>query len=289
MRRLNGVCEILCDPGRRHVYDTSLADAARTLPAAAPVNRWRPPLVRGDLWTLAAIAAVLAIGSYGIGTGDHEEAERVVSSPAPPAAEPKRPAPHPKADARPPAEPVKPDAEDRLAQLRSQVEAFRAEREEALARAAHEGPVPASLHTDMKPAVAAGPASPIWTEPAAPSEAHVFAGTWYYPQTSEAVPSALYPPEFIEVVIVETGSAVKGRYRARYRVRNRALSPDVSFQFEGRRGESSAEVPWRSPGGASGELRLRLISDGKMEAAWSAAALGELGLSAGTAVLVRKH
>ena len=283
MRRLNQVCEILSDPERRHVYDASLA---RT---PAPANHWKAPRLRGDLWTLAAIAAVLAIGSYGIGVGDHEEEERESASPAPAVAEVSRPTPRPQAERRPPATSLKPDAEDRVAQLRSQVEALRAERDEAVARAArapHEAPALPSVQVESKPAVAAVPAA---AEPAAQAEPRGFAGTWYYPQPAEAAPSALYPPEFIEVTIVETGGAVQGRYRARYRVPNRALSPDVAFRFEGRRGESSAEVPWRSPGGASGELRLRLIPDGRMEAAWSAAALGELGLSAGTAVLVRKR
>jgi DnaJ-like protein len=281
MRRLNEVCEILSDPVRRHVYDASLAGAP------APVNRWKAPRLRGDLWTLAAIAVVLLIGGYGIGAGDHDQAERAAASPVPSVAEPVRPATRPKADARPLATPVKSNVEERVTQLRSQVEALRAERDEALARAAQAA---ASVHVESKPAVAVAQASAVAAETAAPAEtARGFAGTWYYPQPSEAAPSALYPPEFIEVTIVETGGAVQGRYRARYRVRNRALSPDVAFRFEGRRGESSAEVPWRSPGGASGELRLRLIADGKMEAAWSAAALGELGLSAGTAVLVRRR
>jgi hypothetical protein len=101
--------------------------------------------------------------------------------------------------------------------------------------------------------------------------------------------SALYPPEFIELVIGEWEGTVHGRYRARYRVSNRALSPDVAFRFEGPAADDEAGFDWRSPGGGRGEVRLRLNREGKLEVAWSATVLGELGLSSGTAVLARKR
>jgi hypothetical protein len=82
---------------------------------------------------------------------------------------------------------------------------------------------------------------------------------------------------------------VSGRYKARYRVTDRAISPNVTFEFEGRAGESDARLPWTGPSGAHGEVTLHLLTTGALEVTWVVSQLGgELGLISGTATLVRK-
>ncbi len=122
------------------------------------------------------------------------------------------------------------------------------------------------------------------------SAASRFAGTWFYAPPKVA-PSAktLYPPEYIEAVIVEEAGLLRGRYYARYRVTDRAISPEVIFQFEGWPGKDTAVLEWSGGGGARGEVRLKLISENSMEVNWSATELGSSpGLAAGTAVLIRR-
>ena len=79
-----------------------------------------------------------------------------------------------------------------------------------------------------------------------------------------------------------------GRYRARYYVPDRAISPAVAFQFDGAP-DSEGVLPWTGPGAARGEVRLHLLSSGILEVSWVANQMGdELGLISGTAALVRK-
>ncbi|MDQ6708290.1 MAG: J domain-containing protein [Acidobacteriota bacterium] len=123
------------------------------------------------------------------------------------------------------------------------------------------------------------------------SPRHHFSGVWFYAKPRvQKTKKAFYPPEYIEANIVEENGAIRGRYRARYQVTDRAISPDVNFEFEGRaNGGASASLPWSGGGGAKGEVQLKLISETSLEVVWSATQLGRtLGLAAGSAVLVRR-
>ncbi|MGI8990975.1 MAG: J domain-containing protein [Bryobacteraceae bacterium] len=120
---------------------------------------------------------------------------------------------------------------------------------------------------------------------------HHFGGVWFYTKPrQQKFKKAFYPPEYIEADIVEENGAIHGRYRARYQVTDRAISPDVNFEFEGKlSGGASASLPWNGGGGAKGEVQLKLISETSLEVVWSATQLGRtLGLAAGSAVLVRR-
>lgn len=131
-------------------------------------------------------------------------------------------------------------------------------------------------------------ASPAPVHPNGPS----LAGAWHYIPASGRgrLRDNLYSPEFIECVVVEDAGALHGRYRARYRVPDRAISPDVAFQFTGKEGEDSVHLPWTGPGGAKGEVRLRLLNPDSLEVAWVASHLGTAqGLGSGTATLVRRR
>ena len=83
---------------------------------------------------------------------------------------------------------------------------------------------------------------------------------------------------------------MRGSYRARYRVADRAISPNVAFQFEGRAGAEGGVLSWFGPGGSQGEVTLRLLANGNLHVAWAADRLGEeLGLISGAATLVLKQ
>jgi hypothetical protein len=142
---------------------------------------------------------------------------------------------------------------------------------------------------DLKPSPTQSPpatASP--PPPEAPEAPAALAGDWFFVPASETGNGG-YSPEFIELRLSEDQGVIRGRYRARYRVTDRAISPNVAFQFEGHTAAEGGVLPWRGAGGAQGEIRLRLLANGNLEVEWAAAHLGEdLELISGTATLVRK-
>jgi hypothetical protein len=128
--------------------------------------------------------------------------------------------------------------------------------------------------------------------PVAPSSetAAGFGGKWIYSPAAEPPKAGLYAPEYIELQILEKDGQVRGLYRARYLVTDRAISPAVVFRFEGRGAAPVSTLRWNGSGGAYGKVTLKLITDDSLEVAWTAARLSEdLGLISGTARLVRKR
>jgi hypothetical protein len=115
------------------------------------------------------------------------------------------------------------------------------------------------------------------------------AGTWLYvPPRVPGRQGLVYPPEYIELRIIEEPGALFGRYRARYRVTDRALWPEVNFEFDGK--PEQATFGWRGAGGARGEVQLKRVGPDRLEVTWWASELGQrLGLASGTAVLVRER
>jgi hypothetical protein len=198
-----------------------------------------------------------------------------------------------------------------LAQLRREAVLLAAERNQAVSRlvaaeaklqemqsrlleSSRTSPVPAALFPGEATAEVS---SPPRNSPAGvagvylpPNHDSPLAGVWFYAKAGkEAGTRDLYPPEFIEAVIVEESGMMRGRYRARYRVSDPAISPDVSFSFSGQAGESAARFPWLGAEGARGEVRFRLLTPNTLEVAWIASRLGtSLGLGSGKAVLLRK-
>jgi hypothetical protein len=127
-------------------------------------------------------------------------------------------------------------------------------------------------------------------EPVPPATAPTLAGEWLYVPPAGKLPVNGYAPEYIELRVVENSGRLQGRYRARYRVKDEAISPSVAFQFEGSAANpETAELSWTGVGGAMGNVKLRLAGNGTLEVNWSADRLGtELGLISGRATLVRK-
>ena len=100
----------------------------------------------------------------------------------------------------------------------------------------------------------------------------------------------MYSPDYIELRVSESAGVLLGRYQARYRVTDRAIDPDVSFQFEGSASAPSTQLPWTGPGGAAGKVILRLVSADQLEVTWTANRLSSaLGLASGTAQLIRQQ
>ncbi len=312
MKRLNRIHETLGDPVERRKYDLSLRDGESGgaqypgLVALRPARAFphqRRGLAAGDAtWVVTALIAGAAMCGY-VGTQ--------ASPPPQPASAVGKTSAGPRASAMPPRA-VMPDTARRrqvaalsseLIALRQELEAARSERDTALAQLAEhdfqarEEFRSAGEDTSAPPAhVPPAGRSPASASPAIsgippPDAIHGrWAGTWVYvplPLTSGSM--ALYPPDYIEMVISEHNGSIRGRYRARYLITDRAIPSEVRFQFEGEAERDAAHLNWTGVGGARGEVRLRLVSDHSLEVNWTALELGnQMGLVSGTSVLTRR-
>ncbi len=276
MRRLNRIYAELSDPERRRRYDQSLGSLADC--------GWRS-------WILprtAHVAVVVAL-SAGVVVGWLARTLSRGNPPVTPADRPNvivpapAPAPRQAEDAR------GTGARRRTASLPSP--AARSGTENTTG-----APVLQPLDSDL-PAVVSTPA-PAPFESAAITASAIeprgqrprFSGRWLHAHPPSAAGSPLlHPPEYIELVIVERYGRLRGSYRARYRVLDRAVSPYVAFQFEGEAPSSEAvQFPWTGPAGAHGAVRLHLVSENTLEVAWSVTEPGgQLALVSGTARLTR--
>jgi len=124
-----------------------------------------------------------------------------------------------------------------------------------------------------------------------PANQH-FAGFWFYAKPAEGQTNknqSLYLPEYIEATVTEDNGIVHGRYRSRFAIADRAISPDVNFSFSGTPGGTQCTCEWTGAGGARGQLTLKLTSENSMRVDWIATELGtQQGLGSGTAVLTRR-
>lgn len=154
--------------------------------------------------------------------------------------------------------------------------------------------VPSPPAIEAPPPVAAPvetPASVSAPSPPPPPKPKGLPGRWLYLHSPLAPTSKqLYPPEYIEATIVEeSAGTLRGRYRARYRVADRAISPEVEFQFDGAASGNPVSLRWTGGGGSRGEVLLNLVSPDSLEVVWFATELGKyLSLGSGTATLVRR-
>ena len=308
MKRLNGIYGILSDPVKRREYDLTLGERAAPV-REGRVARWRRWLqgAPGDVRVALGLAGLTLVagGLYWILTADSKARPPAVAATwaPPPAVAAPLVAPEPKA-----ANPLTKELEH----LRRRALALEAERDAVRAQLARmragayvaSRPGPRSAVTlpeppavaDPKPLEAVNPpglpVGPLSAPPAAAARtgAARFAGNWFYaPARMAPAAKALYPPEYIEVSIAEEGGVLKGRYYGRYRVTDRAISPEVRFYFEGRAQQQQAVLEWQGGGGARGEVLLKLVGENSLEVTWSASELGNPpGLAAGTAVLVRR-
>jgi hypothetical protein len=70
---------------------------------------------------------------------------------------------------------------------------------------------------------------------------------------------------------------------------DRAISPDVNFEFTGTASGTELTTPWTGVGGAKGQLNLSLTGENSLKFDWTASDLGTAqGLASGTATLMRR-
>ncbi len=87
---------------------------------------------------------------------------------------------------------------------------------------------------------------------------------------------------------------VHGKYRARFHIGDRAITPDVDFSFSGPSDTNTSSgmtvtYPWTGAAGAKGELTLTLVTENSLRVDWTTTDLGtQQGLASGTAVLTRR-
>ena len=278
MKRLNGMLRVLTNPVDRESYDRSSLSRTPALSGPPKSLDWKAPQ-----WLWPALGAILLAGILSLlirtprpaatAVGAHEAAAEQAASPPKPEA----------SRAHAYERPVRDSARDESE--REDVPADHAMGRPAGGRSVPE-PVfeePAPVSTTAPPA--ASPVAALWPRPASPS----MAGSWLFVPTPDTKSAGLYPPEYIELRVMEEEGVLRGRYRARYRVADKAISPTVAFEFEGRGSNHEAKLPWTGAGGAKGEVTMRLLESGALEVTWEANRMGaELGLISGTATLVRK-
>ena len=89
-----------------------------------------------------------------------------------------------------------------------------------------------------------------------------FAGNWFYsPEFGEKADAGSYPAQYIEFILVEDNGNLVGNYRAKYRVPDKAILPEVLFHAQGRPdGRKATRMSWSSKDGARGAVELTPVS-----------------------------
>jgi hypothetical protein len=296
MTRLNEILATLVDPQQRRKYDESLI--GRQLPVPAVLGPPPPPpilrLHRHSPWILAGCILVGAGFWY---LRSNESGEPVAL-----------PRPAQSAQTRPIVSPP-PASGNRL-------------HKRSLARL-KPSPPPADLNPDVNPApiellnsvpdpgepASSAPPAAMRTaglsvqaprtipgtpaqSPAAVVPPTTFAGQWFYaPGSHDTRTPGMYPPEFIEFFLSEEQGVLSGKYWARYRIPDRAVSPEVQFRVSGasQKGDITT-IRWVSDDGANGQMKIALRESNSMEVTWWTTTLGrQTALTSGTAVLVRQQ
>ncbi|MGA2715915.1 MAG: J domain-containing protein [Bryobacteraceae bacterium] len=300
MRKLNRIYAVLSDPERRRQYDGFLDDEEG--PPAAVDSTFRPGLTK-VVGRVAWVVAILVSAGLLIWLASE-------TTPAPQSRAREQNAPV--ATTATPASKSAGSAADQeflIAGLRSDLSAVTRERDAAireLTRLRGTAGAPQSASSAL-PEIRIPPITmtelpstaklPVFANfPGSRTEGsatHKLIGFWFYakpPQGQQNQSQGRYPPEYIEAAISEENGTIHGKYRARFQVVDRAISPDVNFTFTGASGAGpQATFPWTGSGGAKGELTLRFLSENSLRINWKASELGtEQGLDADTAILTRR-
>lgn len=304
MRKLNRVYAVLSDPEKRRRYDAVLEEknfgGTIVLSPDARVNVQR---LKGRLaWfgaMLLTAVTLIWLASESPGARPVQSSERPAQSAFP-------------------AKAVT-GASGEVDQLRAELRTMKAERDLAVrelvrlrgSRSAPTGTIDArpdppspvattltELPSPVLPLLAAGtapahvPAVRLAPAVRQGTAGRSFIGFWFYTKQEAAsrTKSSLYPPDFIEASItVEQNGQVHGKYRSRYKIVDRAISPDVNFEFSGNPVGPVLVAPWTGLGGSKGEITLKMTGDNAMKVDWSTFELGSIqGLITGTATLTRK-
>lgn len=302
MRKLNRIYSVLSDPEKRRRYDEALEkkDFGPTIILSPDTSVNLSRLAGRLAWAGALVFTLVAL--------------MWLSSESPaahPAQNPERSAPPAPAVVKASGE----DPSDEVARLRTDLRSMKLERDLAVREllrlrgaSAHAAntPMPEPMPVNPPPIPATMTELPgaALTLPDAPSAVSAraqpqktlnsgrpFAGFWFYSKAEQqrGKSSGLYPPEFIEATITEQNGLIRGRYRSRYKIVDRAISPDVSFEFTGAAHGTSMVAPWSGPGGSKGEITLKMTGENALKIDWTTTELGSSqGLVTGTATLTRR-
>ena len=314
MKRVNHLYEVLSNPEQRRRYDQELAEPPErpttlVIHAPPPAERY----AKGYSGTLTWLAATAICGTFLIWLATRESASPTVypqaaTAPGGSAALSSAPSPLRKAAGAllPPLAAADRVWDSEIARLRMELAAVYAERDRlakkievmegdrrfqlppaAAVGQRPSGPQPAVLNpaplAAITPPVDLGipVLRPVSPPPAAAPKSR-WAGSWIYNQRAENKNRTLYPPEFIETVITEDGSNLRGQYHARFKVEDARVSPEVDFRFEGRITGTTGRFVWSGTAGAKGEVQIRLVTDSMLEVVWAATDLGRtMGLVSG--------
>jgi curved DNA-binding protein CbpA len=303
MRKLNRIYSVLSDPERRREYDDQLeGDYGPALAAGPALRPAITKMMARSAWGGAIIvSAGLLIWLASDNTPGPQASAREQIVPAATAT----PVPESKSATRGEQSSV-------IASLRSDLKAVTLERDAAIhellhlrgsAAAVQSSSAPRPEGTEVRaPAISmtelpTAARLPVFSSAAIPRvespATRKLAGFWFYakpPLGQRNKNQSLYPPQYIEVTINEDGGVIYGRYRARFEVVDRPISPDVNFTFTGPSSSGSQSgFSWTGSGGAKGDVILKLVSENSMKIDWTATELGtQLGLDGGTAVLTRR-
>jgi hypothetical protein len=320
LRRVNRIYAVLSDPERRRRYDEMLDEefhpTAIVYSPTPGVNISARKLISRFVWAGVTITGVILALWI---TADQPSvpiysAERPAASAR---SSPPQPAAGPRAEEGTMA--AQSGSRDEVSLLKSELRTARGERDEARreldrlrgSRDRQDGAIPPANYAGGPSAVPAlqslGEMPPPHLTPAPPphpavvsvapafhtarppgSDPHQFAGFWYFAKGVGQRPKNLYPPEFIEATLSELNGVVHGKYRSRYQIVDRAISPDVNFEFSGTPSGPTVVCPWAGPGGARGQLTLRMTDENDLRVDWTASDMGSVqGLASGTAILTR--
>jgi hypothetical protein len=306
LKRLNAIVDVLLDPEQRRRYDKSLEHSQNSLLckiralqvrlaalSATPPRSWvwaGGGLVLLGLLTWFVVAKPTRAPHSLAAATPHVQRDRAENRALPakpqaaPVALPSVGAPQRTTNSKKPPEPAPPEPE--AVDMQRTLEHPPSESPAPHAEPASEQaspPVPAIAEVaPPRPKPAEGGA-------ARDRSARTYSGWWLLvPGTTAEVPAELYPPIYVEMFVEQKGPVLRGRYKGRYQVTDRPISPEVSFTFEGRAQGDEPEFTWRGAHGAQGRLRLRWVGENSLEVRWWTTNFGtELGLSSGIATLVR--
>jgi len=304
MIRLNEMLAILTDPQKRQAYNESLCEEpAVHMPAQIPLRGIH--LVRHWPWGLACCILLVSGFSY---LRSNEAGEPSISKsgtitrPSPLLAEIPRAQRTPPATNRSKGEKRLPGRSPTLSKasspprhLQSPESSPTGHLELGDPQATVAGEASKFEAVPVQPAAAPRDVS-ARSEPTAALPAEpVLSGHWLYAVNSrDPQTPGIYPPEFIELFLSENKGAVSGKYWARYRIPNKAVSPEVQFRIygssEGDAVANAATVRWVSDDGAKGKLKMTLRNLNSMEVSWWTSEFGRrTALTSGTALLVRQQ
>jgi len=161
------------------------------------------------------------------------------------------------------------------------------------------GPEPSSASAPARsaPPSLAAPPAPGGPEPSsarapARSAPPSFAGEWLcVPESGDPSAPGVYPATYVEFLLREEHGELSGSYRARYRIPDQAVSPEVLFRAQGKSPDGeSARLGWTSADGSRGEVEMRLHGPNAMSVTWWTTEFGRgVSLASGSARLLRRQ